>query len=76
MNYQREVNFYLGEKVIKEPIYSDTQVKNLLGVSLAELKHLWVFSSKNRFKEAVKEFIHSGVKIDFQKANKERDNAN
>ena len=70
MNLQKQVNFYLGVKYIKTPIYSDSEVKKLIGVGISELRHLWVFSSRNRFKEAVDNLIHNGVKIDFNEANK------
>jgi hypothetical protein len=72
MNYQKEVNHYLGVRFIKAPIYSEAEVKEKIGVSLIELRHLWIFSSKNYFKEAVKDLIKNGVKIDFNKANKQR----
>jgi len=73
MNYKRRVNYYLGAKFIKKSIYSDNQIKVLIGVSLSKLKHLWIFSSRNRFKEAVDNLIHNGVKIDFKETNKPKE---
>jgi hypothetical protein len=70
MNLQKQVNFYLGVKFIKAPVYSDNEVKELIGISVIELRHLWIFSGRNCFKEAVDNLIHNGVKIDFKKANK------
>jgi hypothetical protein len=72
MNLQKQVNFYLGVKYIKTPIYSDNEVKKLIGVSMSELRHLWIFSSRNYFKEAVDNLIHNNVKIDFKEANRVR----
>ena len=69
MNLQRQANFYLGDKYIKSPIYSEKELKERIGVNLSELRHLWVFSAKNCFKEAVNELIHNDVKIDFKKTN-------
>ena len=69
MNYKNQVNRYLEAKFIKTPIYSDKELRELIGVNLSELRHLWLFSSKNHFKEAVEKLIHNGVKIDFEKAN-------
>ena len=70
MNYTRTANFYLGERYIKSPVFSNQELKDLIGVNLAELRHLWVFSSRNHFKEAVKNLIHNDVKIDFKTANR------
>ena len=70
MNYTRTANFYLGERYIKSPVFSNQELKDLIGVDLAELRHLWVFSSRNHFKEAVESLIHNDVKIDFNEANK------
>ena len=70
MNLKNEANRYLEAKYIKSHIYSDKALKELIGVNLSELRHLWLFSSKNNFKEAVEKLIHNGVKIDFEKANK------
>ena len=72
MNYKNQVNRYLEAKFIKTPIYSDKELRKLIGVNLSELRHLWLFSSKNHFKKAVEKLIHNGVKIDFKKANKTR----
>jgi hypothetical protein len=72
MNYKNQINGYLGAKFLKAPIYSDTEIRAKLGVSLLELKHLWIFSSRNRFKEAVDNLIHKGEKIDFNKANQKK----
>ena len=69
MNYKNEANKYLQSKYIKSPIYSEKELKERIGVNLSELRHLWVFSAKNCFKEAVNELIHNDVKIDFEKAN-------
>jgi len=69
MNYKKQVNHYLGTEFIKKSIYSDNQIKALTGVNLSQLRHLWIFSSRNRFKEAVDNLIHNGVKIDFKKIN-------
>ena len=69
MNYKNEVNKYLQAKYIKSPIYSEKELKERIGVNLSELRHLWIFSAKNCFKEAVNELIHNDVKIDFEKAN-------
>jgi len=76
MNYAKEANYYLGAKYLKAPVYSEAQLKAKIGVSLIELKHLWIFSSKNRFKEAVENLIHNDVKIDFKKANKTKGDLN
>jgi hypothetical protein len=70
MNYKKQVNYYLGAEFIKKSIYSDNQIKALTGVSLSKLRHLWIFSSRNCFKEAVDNLIHNDVKIDFKEANK------
>ena len=70
MNYAKEVNYYLGVNFFKAPIYSNEELKKIIGVNLSELRHLWLFSSKNHFKEAVEKLIHNDVKIDFEKANK------
>jgi hypothetical protein len=70
MSYKTQINGYLGAKFLKAPIYSDTEIRAKLGVGLLELKHLWIFSSRNRFKEAVDNLIHNNVKIDFDEANK------
>ena len=70
MNYAKEVNYYLGVNFFKAPIYSNEELKKIIGVNLSELRHLWLFSSKNHFKEAVEKLIHNGVKIDFEKANR------
>jgi hypothetical protein len=75
MNYKNQINGYLGVRFLKAPIYSDTEIRAKLGVSLMELKHLWIFSSKNYFKEAVDNLIHNNVKIDFDKANKTKEEA-
>jgi len=69
MNYKNQVNRYLEAKFIKTPIYSNKELRELIGVNLSELRHLWLFSSKNHFKEAVEKLIHNDVKIDFEKAN-------
>jgi len=69
MNYKKQVNHYLGTEFIKKSIYSDNQIKALTGVNLSQLRHLWIFSSRNRFKEAVDNLIHNDVKIDFKKIN-------
>ncbi len=69
MNLKNEVNKYLEAKYIKSPIYSEKELRELIGVNLSQLRHLWLFSSKNHFKEAVEKLIHNGVKIDFEKAN-------
>lgn len=73
MSYKTQINGYLGAKFLKAPIYSDTEIRAKLGVSLMELKHLWIFSSRNRFKEAVDNLIHNNVKIDFDEANKTKE---
>ncbi len=70
MNYAKEVNYYLGVNFFKAPIYSNEELKKIIGVNLSELRHLWLFSSKNHFKEVVEKLIHNGVKIDFEKANR------
>jgi hypothetical protein len=75
MSLKNEINRYLGAKFLKAPIYSDTEIRAKLGVSLMELRHLWIFSSRNRFKEAVDNLIHNNVKIDFDKANKTKEEA-
>jgi hypothetical protein len=75
MSYKTQINRYLGAKFLKAPIYSDTEIREKLGVGLLELKHLWIFSSRNRFKEAVDNLIHNNVKIDFDKANKTKEEA-
>ena len=69
MNLKLIANRYLGKEVIKQPIHSEQQLKNIIGVNLSELRHLWIFSSRNKFKEAVEKFINKGVKIDFKLAN-------
>ncbi|GAX87007.1 hypothetical protein LNAT_P0302 [Lebetimonas natsushimae] len=73
MSLKNEINRYLGAKFLQAPIYSDTEIRAKLGVSLLELKHLWIFSSRNYFKEAVDNLIHNNVKIDFEKANKTKE---
>ena len=70
MRLHKEANYYLGANFLKAPIYFNEELKKIIGVDLAELRHLWIFSSKNHFKEAVEKLIHNGVKIDFEKANK------
>jgi hypothetical protein len=70
MNYKRQVNYYLRAEFITGAIYSDNQIKAITGVNLSQLRHLWIFSSRNRFKEAVDNLIHNDMKIDFKEANK------
>ena len=72
MNLRKIANRYLGAVVIKQPIYSEAQLKELIGVNLRELRHLWIFSSRNRFNEAVENLIHNDVKIDFKSANQQK----
>ena len=72
MNYKNQVNRYLEAKFIKAPIHSNKELRELIGVNLSQLRHLYIFSSKNSFKEAVNELINNNVKIDFKKANKTR----
>jgi hypothetical protein len=69
MSYKNQINGYLGAKFLKAPIYSDTEIRAKLGVSLLELKHLWIFSSKNHFREAVDYLIKRNIKINFKLAN-------
>jgi len=69
MNISKQVNHYLGVNYFNSPI-SEQTIKEELGISLTELKHLWIFSSKNYFKEAVKDFTEKDIKINFKTANK------
>jgi len=76
MKLNKIANFYLGAKYLTAPIHSEAELKHKTGVSLSELKHLWIFRSRNNFKSAVKELIHNNVKINFEKANKVKEGNN